>query len=50
MTRQEISTLLSSIGKPGQKQQEKLEAVRQLELKNNQGHNIEVTLESYPEY
>ncbi len=50
ITRQDIADLLKSIGKPGEKRDDKLKAVQELELKNNQGHSVESTLDSYAEF
>jgi hypothetical protein len=50
ITREHISQLLASIAPPGEKQDEKIEAVEKLGLTNFQGHNVSVTLPSYKEY
>ncbi len=50
LTRTHISELLASIGKPGEKREEKIQAVIELEKKNSQGYGIETTLESYEEF
>lgn len=50
ITRDDIATLLSSIGKTGQKKEEKFKAVKSLNRKNSQGYGIEQTLESYREF
>jgi hypothetical protein len=50
ITREDIVNLLLSIGKPGKNQDEKLQAVQELERTNSQGFGIHETLESYPEY
>jgi hypothetical protein len=50
VTRQDIKDLLTDIGKPGQKRKEKLEAVAELQLSNNQGISLEEDLSSYPEF
>lgn len=50
LTRTHIAQLLSSIGKPGEKREEKIQAVIELEKKNSQGYGIEHTLESYEQY
>lgn len=47
LTREHITQLLESIGKPGEKREEKFQAVVELERKNGQGYGIEHTLESY---
>ena len=49
-TRDDLAKLLASIGKPGEKREEKLKAVQELKLSNKQGHALELTLESYKEY
>jgi hypothetical protein len=52
----DISKLLKSVGKPGQKQKQKQEAVKKLfkdqglSGKNPQGIHISEDLSSYPEY
>lgn len=50
LTRQDIADLLKSIGAPGEKRDEKLEAVKQLGKINRQGHGLELTLDGYGEY
>lgn len=50
MTRQEIAELLASIAPPGQKREEKIEAVTKLNLKNFQGHGVELILETFKEF
>lgn len=50
LTRTDIEKLLKSIGKPGEKREEKIKAVEELALKNNQGHGVELTLETYSEF
>lgn len=50
ITRADIIDLLTSIGAPGEKQDEKVEAVKSLNRKNRQGYGIEQTLESYSEF
>lgn len=47
LTRQDISELLISIGKPGKKRDEKIEAVKQLEKQNSQGIDVIHTLDSF---
>lgn len=49
-TRTDIAALLASIGKPGEKRDEKIAAVQELGLKNSQGHGVELTLETFAEY
>ncbi len=52
----EISKLLASVGQPGEKQEEKIEAVKQLFKSSNsrgmnpQGHAVWSDLNSYPEF
>lgn len=50
VTRTHIAELLSLVGKPGKKRDEKIEAVKQLNLENSQGHRVEENLEDYPEF
>lgn len=50
ITREDIGRLLAFIGEPGKKRKEKTAAVEQLSKRNSQGHDISVTLDSYPEY
>lgn len=50
LTRVDIAELLKSIGKPGEKRDEKIAALKSLGRKNRQGHGIELTVESYQEY
>lgn len=50
ISRADISELLKSIGKPGEKRDEKLEAVKSLSKSNRQGFGVEETLDSYEEY
>lgn len=50
VTRADLAELLASIGAPGEKRDEKLQAVMELDMKNPQGHGIHLTLESYQEY
>lgn len=50
ISRRDIIDLLTSIGPPGEKQDEKTEAVKSLERNNRQGHGIEETLHSYEEF
>jgi hypothetical protein len=47
ITRDDISALLASLGKPGDNREAKLEAMRSLNRHNKQGHGIEMTAESY---
>ena len=55
-TVKEISELLKSVGKPGEKQEEKKQAVKDLfdergvRSNNPQGHSVADTLSSYPEF
>lgn len=50
LTRVDIADLLSSIGKPGEKRDEKLAALEELGRVNRQGHSIALTAESYGEF
>lgn len=50
ITRQDIADLLVSIGGPGEKRQEKIQAVRDLGKTNFQSIKLEDSLESYSEY
>lgn len=50
LTRGDIAALLASIGKPGKNRDKKLEAIRELNQKNFQGYDIEMTLDGYNEY
>lgn len=50
VTRAHIAGLLSSIAKPGKKRDEKIEAVKQLNLENPQGYRVEDNLEDYAEF
>lgn len=47
LTRDDISELLSLVGRPGQKQQEKIDAIKELNKSNFQGVQLEKTLDSY---
>lgn len=47
VTRDDIERLLESIGKPGEKHQEKIDAVKQLNKPNRRGIKLETTLEGY---
>jgi len=55
-TMMDISNLLASIGKPGEKQEEKIDAVKKLFSDTNssgvniQGHAVWDSLDSYPEF
>ena len=48
--RSDIARLLSSIGVPGDKREEKVEAVKQLGLSNIQQIGLETQLNDYSEY
>lgn len=50
LTREDIASLLSSIGSPGEKQEEKISAVKELEKQNFQGIRLEDSLNSYQEF
>lgn len=47
LNREDIAALLASIGAPGKRREEKLEALKSLNKQNNQGHGLELTAESY---
>lgn len=49
-TRADVAQLLKQIGKPGEKQEEKIQAVKELNQKNIQNIPLEETLDSYPEF
>lgn len=49
-TRADMAELLASIGKPGEKQEEKLAAVVALDKQNRQGHDLVTTIESFAEF
>lgn len=50
ITREDIANLLQSKGAPGKKQEEKIEAVKELGLTNSQGIPLEQTLSVYKDY
>lgn len=50
ITRQDIADLLASIGKPGEKHDEKYAAVVELEKQNSQGVKLEDSLASYEQW
>lgn len=50
LTRQDIAELLASIGKPGEKREEKVAAVKQLSRANFQQIDLAASLNSYEEY
>lgn len=50
ITRTDIAELLSSIGKPGDKRDEKYKAIQELERQNNQQIKLEDSLASYEEF
>lgn len=50
ISRSDVANLLASIGKPGQKRDEKLAALKELNKQNRQGHDLSLTAETYPEY
>lgn len=50
VTRSHISELLSMIGKPGKKQDEKIAAIKELQLENPQGYRVEDNLADYEEF
>lgn len=47
LTRDDIERLLESIGKAGEKHQEKIDAVKELNKSNGQGVRLEQTIEGY---
>lgn len=47
ITRDDIERLLKSIGKSGEKHQEKIDAVKQLNKSNGQAVRLEQTIEGY---
>lgn len=49
-TRAQIAELLRLIGKPGKKREEKVAAVRELNLENRQQYRVEDDLEGYPDF
>lgn len=50
LNRSDICELLVSIGKPGEKRAEKIEAIKSLNLSNRQNIGVHETLESYREF
>lgn len=50
ITRQDVAELLVSFGAPGEKQDEKIEAVRSLNRSNRQGIDLSESLHSYGEF
>lgn len=50
LNRADIAALLKSIGKPGEKRDEKKAALEELGKVNRQGHDLAMTVESYMEY
>lgn len=50
LTRSDIVALLTSIAPPTEKRDEKIAAVKALNLSNSQGHGVELTLESYEQF
>lgn len=50
ISREDIAKLLSSIGKPSKNRDEKIAAVKELELSNFQGTSLHETLDSYGEF
>lgn len=50
LTREDIAQLLASIGKPGEKREEKINAVKELEKQNFQNIKLEDSLASYEEW
>ena len=50
ITRADIANLLKSIGQPGDKRDEKIKAVKDLELTNPQNIDVVDTLKGYSEF
>jgi hypothetical protein len=50
VTKEDIAAVLSSIGEPGEKQDEKIATIKELGLKNFQGVPLEDTLDVYEEW
>lgn len=50
LTRQDIAELLASIGKPGEKREEKTAAVKQLSRANFQQIDLAASLNSYEQF
>lgn len=50
LNRQDIADLLKSIGKPGEKRDEKIAAVKELDKQNSQGIDLSDSLNSYEAY
>lgn len=50
ISREDIGELLESIGEPGEKQEEKLQALQELSQSNRQGHDISLTAETYSQF
>lgn len=50
ITRTDIAELLKSISKPGEKREEKIKAVKELDKSNFQGIKLEDSLNSYSEF
>lgn len=50
INRSDIAELLKSVGKPGQKHKEKVEAIRELNIRNFQGVNLADALDDYEEF
>lgn len=49
-TRTDIAQILAGIGEPGEKRQEKLQAIKDLRITNFQGVGLEETLATFKEY
>lgn len=49
-TREEIAQILKDIAPPGKKREDKIKAIEALNLRNTQGINVVVTLETYEEF
>lgn len=50
MRRGEIKKILKEIAPPGEKQDEKIEAVKKLKLKNFQGYDLVESIQSFKEF
>lgn len=50
LTRADIASLLQSLGAPGKNRAAKLQAIKELGLKNKQDHGVELTLDTYEEW
>jgi len=50
LTRTDIAKILSDIAPPTEKRDEKIQAIKDLNLSNPQGHDIYLTLETYEQF